>query len=436
MKRLLPLFFLLAASASAQDVLADSAYRRLETEVQSVAQPLTRLVANAYIVLDEAMVTQWYQRADSIITLVTAHIVANRKAAATPIFWPGLAEHIALGLVLGEPTSFDLLSDDGAWWQARLESVATSPFLGHYGPQVVSLYGDYNDELDRRPTFEPRISLRGSFRSALSKEHGGVLVKLTSAGATVEQQALAPLVIAVFLEAQDFFYWQPRPAFSPEQDRLNEAADDFLLAYPESQYGEFVRRHVRKRYRPGPALGGAMAFGGGSPAGALGSRFEGGLGFEISLDWRDRNYHVGLTMHGAEQRVRDRFVVGEDVAERDENYQVLLIGLEGGPRVEFGRLDLQPYLAGGIVRIMPTKNSDGEIEHGSTWDPSTRLSYGYGLKTDLTLFSPRQYKWALRARLGRVAPGLGVRDGVDLSGPLSFFTIGISARMQAYTRVE
>lgn len=105
MKRLLPLFFLLATPSLAQEVLTDTAYQQLETEILTLERPMSRLIEFAYRALDTAVGHGRYQQADSIIALISEHLSSTSKHPHIPVFWPALGEHVVLGILMGDPAS-------------------------------------------------------------------------------------------------------------------------------------------------------------------------------------------------------------------------------------------------------------------------------------------------------------------------------------------
>ena len=127
----------------------------------------------------------------------------------------------------------------------------------------------------------------------------------------------------------------------------------------------------------------------------------------------------------AQNNALDRVEIGDDVIEQGGSYTTSFVGLEVGPRVVLGPIDLLPYVSVGVVDVNPLRNSDDEVEHGSTWDPSSRLAFGYGLTADFYPLPGGSTWLALRARLGGVAPNLGTRQGVDFGGQVGFLTMGI-----------
>ncbi len=261
MKRLLPLFFLLAAPASAQDVLADSAYQRLDAEIWALESPKGPLMGNAYRALDSAVEQGRYQRADSVIALVTARLLSTIKHPILPIFWPSVGDHVVLGLLREDPSALDLLRDDGAWQQPRISAaLAPRPYDFDEAQWTAVVRPGVEDErwrlIDSRRLVYPRDALL----LAIENSKDDLLPALTEAGAKEEQLAFASLAVSALIENQFLFFYH-HPYITDEQERLNDQADAFLLAYPDTPYELFVRRYVRKRYRRGPALGGSLDVG-------------------------------------------------------------------------------------------------------------------------------------------------------------------------------
>ncbi len=102
----------------------------------------------------------------------------------------------------------------------------------------------------------------------------------------------------------------------------------------------------------------------------------------------------------AQNDALDRVEIGDDVIEQGGSYTTSFFGLEVGPRVVLGPIDLLPYVSVGVVDVNPLRNSDDEVERGSTWDPSSRLAFGYGFVSGF-LSPPRRLNLACPPRTTR-----------------------------------
>lgn len=332
----------------------------------------------------------------------------------------------------------DLHNDDGAWQQSRIIGASAPGRYAYTDARTTTIiYPEHEDERGRRSVAWGEFDLRSAFFFALEKDRDLVPFFLARAGATEEQLVFASLVISAIIENQFLYDYYHFPYISEEQERINYEADAFLLEYPDTPYGMFVRRYIRKRYRrSSTAIGVSFGLGDSSVGGDYGSLFDGGGMLGFNADFRNKAYHIGFTVLVISSGVRNRADIGDQAIEQNEGYGTNYVGLDVGPRVLIGPLDLQPYVSAGLVDVSPLKNPDGEVSHGSTWDPGWKFGYSYGLKVGIPVLSGQLTRLAVRARAGWIAPNLGTIDGVGLGGQVAFFTLGGSILFRGYERVE
>lgn len=415
MPRLLIAFILLAPGLAAQT--NPDGFDRLEDEVRATvleAEIYQRQLSVAY---DLALAEGRYARADSVAVLARELLEEWPQLPFGASAWPSAADALALRFLRGDLAALDWIADGGRWWQGFASE-------GRGG----AVYTE-------RPILYVRV--RESTKVALARDSARVLSDLMEEGATEEQEAAARLALAFLTSDTD---WSARGGVDPnDQTALNEGVDRFLLWYPESAYARFLRETVRHRYRPGGALVLYLDVGGAAPEATLGEATAFPFGFNVGFGLRGGLWNVELASHSAVLELDETLVNanGEEIVE-GETLGIHLVGLSGGPRLALGDVDVLPYVSAGVLAQDITADGGENAPVFSTYEPPTRVGWGYGLALEYVVARGRPtwgQRLGLRAGVNRLHPHLNRGFEDLLGGSVTTFTVGIAAAFVVHDRV-
>lgn len=388
---------LLAALAPlhAQTAPDSSGFATLDAEIRATPLPgdlYYRQLAEAW---DRAVVARQYGRADSVAVLAEAAIAETTGLDRDSLVWPSPGDRLALRLLSGDVAAVESLADPGTWGALDPTQVPDA-FLYESARQLVI-----------RPLLGP--TLRTSTANVLTQDSSAVVERLAARGADAEAVAAARLAIGKLL-LQPVWLNHGR-VLSDAQIALNDRADAFLARYPGSRFGRFVREVIRLRYR----VDGAVSL-------YLGLRYG----------W----LHADLGFHGTDLRVTESRSIGRRSLVEGDRLTFGLLGVDVGPRVPLGGLDVLPYVSGGLL-IQGTMGPSTDEPERSTYEPPNRPGWGYGLALEYLGGRSQRYGGvAVRLRVSRLVPQFsgGFEDTLD--GPITTVSLGATLTGILRTRID
>lgn len=404
-----------ALPLAAQTPEDSSRFEALDAEIRAIASSGEVYFRQLDEAWDRAVVARQFGRADSVAALAELFLVETQGLSRDSVTWPSAADRFALGLLAGDLWAVRWLATDGAWWDTQ--SASTYPRSDLYlmgAPRLTVLPG-------------PRYGLRPSTANTLRSDSTAVPERFAASGATPEEVDLARLAVRKLLLSRQWYGGSRDPRLTDVQEALNRSADAYLERYPTSTYGRWVREDVRLRYRADGSAGLYFTLGPGWGTGNLGeatkTSIAGELGFALRYKW----WHSALSVHGGDLVVAETRVgtSGTDLVETDR-LTVGLLGVEVGPRVALGGLDVLPYVAGGLL-LQGVSAQDTDEPELSTYDPATRLGWGYGAALEYLGARPRRFGGtAIRLRVSRIYPRFDRGFETVLDGPITSVTFGVN----------
>jgi len=227
------------------------------------------------------------------------------------------------------------------------------------------------------------------------------------------------------------------------QDALNIQADNFLKAYPETEFKDFVNKYIKIRYVPKnwrTTLEFFLASGYCMLTGELNNNYTNNilpLGFSMDICYK--RVELNLRFSFVNNKMKRDFDYSAGVYEKDSSMQIFF------PEASFGfaalqseRLKLTPFAGIGVVSIrVPPESSkkNPELKELS----KSAFSYNVGASIDIKLgkmgyrFRPTPSGGFIRIRYGYSMPQFSSKyDG--MSGGVHQISIGYGVFMSALIR--
>ena len=376
---------------------------------------------------DRAMVAGQFGRADSVAVLAETFLIDTQGLPRDSVIWPSIADRLALGLLAGDLWAVQWLANDGDWWSTPTATPypLTDMVMVDGGlPRLILLPG-------------PRFGLRFSTANTLIRDSTAVPERLEASGATAEDAAMARLVIGKLLLQPPWGGGYIDTRLTDAQQALNRRADAFLAAYPGSRFERYVREEIRLRYRAEGSVAFYIGVGSGWGSQRLAEATDFSIAGELGVGFRYKWLHADLAAHGSDLRVTETRVGsdGRDLVDGDV-LSVSLAGVQVGPRVALGGLDVLPYVAGGLL-LQNVSSPEANEDPRSSYSPPIRPGWGYGVALEYLGGRQRRYGGtAVRLRVARIRPRLGRGFEDVLAGPVTSVTLGFSLSGILRSRVD
>ncbi len=401
-------FFALASTAAAQTTPDSSGFDALDADIRASVLPDDLYRSQLEDAWDRAVVARRFGRADSIAVLAERLIVDTTGLPPGQVVWPGLGDRLAISLLQGDVAAVERLTDADGW----RGSEAGRPF-----PLPMT-----HATRRRRPT--TWLSLRLSTANVLAQDSAQVAARLAASGADPLAVAVGRLTTRRLLVAPEWSASLRDPALTREQTALNRDADAFLARFPGSRFEPFVRTVIRVRYRVDGAVSFYLGIGSGWGAGTLGEATSYSVAGEMGVGVRYRWLHADAGFHGTDLQIAETRVAGGETVHAGDRLTLALVGVDVGPRLALGGLDVLPYVAGGLL-IQGTTGPNTRTPEGSTYEPPERLGWGYGVSLEYLGGRARRFGGvAVRVRAGRLVPRLD--DRLGLNDPVTYVSAGLT----------
>ena len=214
------------------------------------------------------------------------------------------------------------------------------------------------------------------------------------------------------------------------QDTLNIQADNFLKEYPETEYKDFTKKHIRFQLVP-KNWGMAFEFfsGYGIFTGKLSNNYTNNVPLGVAFDICYKRFELYLRDYIGFNKTKKDFDYSTGVYEKGSSTMVFLPEASlGFAAFDRDRFKLAPFAGiGGMLIDPPSNKTDKEPELKEV--SISAFTYNLGVNFDIKfgkkgyLFRPKSSYGFLRVRYGYSIPNLSKKyDGI--SGGTHYITIG------------
>jgi len=214
------------------------------------------------------------------------------------------------------------------------------------------------------------------------------------------------------------------------QDTLNIQADRFLEAYPDTEYRDFTKKHIRFRLVP-KNWGMAIEFfsGYGIFTGTLSNNYTNNVPLGVAFDICYKRFELYLRDYIGFNSTKKDFVYSTGVYEKGSSTIVFIPEASlGFVALDNDRFKLAPFAGiGGLYICPPFGKTDEEPELDEV--SISAFTYNLGVSFDIKfgkkgyLFCPKSSYRFLRVRYGYSIPNFAKKYD-EISGGTHYITIG------------
>ena len=239
---------------------------------------------------------------------------------------------------------------------------------------------------------------------------------------------------SIDIEVRDFLHLNLESLImenEPFQDTLNSQADDFLKAYPETEYKDFTQKHIKFKLVP-KNWGMAFEFfsGFGIFTGTLNKNYTNNVPLGIAFDICYKRFELYLRDYIGFNSTKKDFDYSKGVYEKGSSTMVFIPEASMGFAVlENDRFKLAPFAGiGGLHICPPLGKTDKESELNEV--SISAFTYNLGVSIDLKFgkngysFRPKSSYGFLRVRYGYSIPNFSKKYD-EISGGTHYITIGV-----------
>jgi len=239
---------------------------------------------------------------------------------------------------------------------------------------------------------------------------------------------------SIDIEVRDFLHLNLESLImenEPFQDTLNSQADDFLKAYPETEYKDFTQKHIKFKLVP-KNWGMAFEFfsGFGIFTGTLNKNYTNNVPLGIAFDICYKRFELYLRDYIGFNSTKKDFDYSKGVYEKGSSTMVFIPEASMGFVVlENDRFKLAPFAGiGGLHICPPLGKTDKESELNEV--SISAFTYNLGVSIDLKFgkngysFRPKSSYGFLRVRYGYSIPNFSKKYD-EISGGTHYITIGV-----------
>ena len=239
---------------------------------------------------------------------------------------------------------------------------------------------------------------------------------------------------SIDIEVRDFLHLNLESLImenEPFQDTLNSQADDFLKAYPETEYKDFTQKHIKFKLVP-KNWGMAFEFfsGFGIFTGTLSKNYTNNVPLGIAFDICYKRFELYLRDYIGFNSTKKDFDYSKGVYEKGSSTMVFIPEASMGFAVlENDRFKLAPFAGiGGLHICPPLGKTDKESELNEV--SISAFTYNLGVSIDLKFgkngysFRPKSSYGFLRVRYGYSISNFSKKYD-EISGGTHYITIGV-----------